>query len=819
METLLRDLRLGLRHLFRNRGFAAAALLTLTLGIGATAAMLSVVDAVLIKGLPYARPERLVVLTGTFTDKGEATDWPISQKDFADWRRASRSFADMSVFTPGGDLALNLEGVQEPERLNGELVSASYFRLLGLEPARGRFFTAEQDAKPFSDYVTVIGYDLWRRRFGGDPAVLGQALQLNGRRYLVVGVAPRGFRGLADRADLWIPSQLPPIPEYLDNRLVRWVAVLARLRPGVTLGRAQQEMNGITAALAQQFPTSNRGMGVRVTGLRDYWFGDLRRGLLVVTLGAAIILAIACINVANLLLARAVAEQRAHAIRMALGAARGRLARQLLTENVLLALLGAALGVLAAEWATAALIAASGIRFQSWVHVSALRPEVIGAIAAIAALSGLAFGLVPIWITFQSDITQDLSREGKEPPRGSGRRRFQAAVVVAQVALALVLSAGAGLMAKGYRKMIHQDLGFRPDGILTFRIDIRGPRYRDDGVVRTLVRRYLDQLSAAPGVARMAIADPTIPTDGWSGAYVSVEGRPSEAPDGSYPAMMHAVSSDYFAMLGIPLLSGRTFGARELEPSGVIVSKAMAGQFWPGQDPLGKRLKRGVLNAPYPWLPVLGVVANIKDEGVDAGKRPATDVYFPVTQFPLRLPLTLNFLVRPRAGASIAALMPELRRQLKAVDPDLAVFDVASLRERLDRQAQRARFQIVLIGLFSGLALALAAVGIYGVVAYSVAQGTREIAIRMSMGADRTAILRLVVGRGAALAGIGLVLGLGALLVLGRQLGAVLYQTSATDPLVLGGASGVLLAVALLANYLPARRASRLEPATGLRPD
>jgi putative ABC transport system permease protein len=819
METLRRDLRLGWRHLFRNRGFAATSLLTLALGIGATAAMLSVVDAVLLHGLPYKDSSRLVVLTGTFTEKGEVADWPISQKDFADWRRANRVFDDMSVFNPGGDLALNLEGVQEPERLSGELASWCYFPLLGLAPERGRFFSREEDSKPFTDYVAVLSHDLWERRFGGDPGVLGQALQLNGRRYRVVGIAPPGFRGLDDHADLWIPSQLPPIPEYLDNRLVRWVNVVARLAPGVAIEQAQQQMNAITAALALQYPDTDRGMGVHLTSLRDYWYGDLRRGLLILTMGAGIILTIACVNVANLLLTRAVAEQRGYAISMALGAARGRLVRQLLTESLLLASLGAALGLLLARWATPALLAASGIRFQSWVQVSAGRPEVLAAIVAVAALAGIAFGLVPVWITFQSNITQSLSRQGKEPPRGSGRRRFQSAVIVAQVALALILAAGAGLMAKGYQGMVHQDLGFKSRDLLTYRVDIRGPRYRDDDVVRGLVASYLDQLPALPGVAQVAIANPTIPTDGWSGAYISVEGQRSDAPDGTYPAMMHAVSADYFAMLGIPLFAGRDFGPRELKPSGVLVSRAMADRYWPGRSPLGKRLKRGTVDSPNPWLPVLGVVGNVKDEGVAGGKRPAPDVYFPVTQFPLRLPLTLNFLVRPRPGAAIAGLMPALRRQMKAVNPDLAVFDAATLRERLDRQAQRARFQIVLIGLFSTLALLLAAVGIYGVVAYNVAQGAREIAIRMSMGADRAAILRLVMGRGAALAGIGLAVGLAALLVLGRELDSVLYQTSARDPFILAGACGLLLLVALAANYLPARRAAKLEPAAGLRPE
>jgi putative ABC transport system permease protein len=820
METLLRDLRLGWRHLLKNRAFAATALLTLALGIGAAAAMFSVVDAVLLRQLPYRDPDRLVVLTGTFAEHGEVTDWPISQADFADWRRASRAFTDMSVVNLDGDLALNLEGVQEPERLSGEVVSAGYFPLLGVGAARGRWFLPAEDARPYGDFVVVVSHDLWRRRFGGDPGLLGRSLQLNGKRYRVIGIAPEGFRGLSDKADLWIPSQLPPVPFYLTDRRVRWLAALARLAPGVSLAQAQQDMNGVTATLARQYP-EDQGMGVRVTGLRDHWFGDLRRGLLILSLGACVLLAIACINVANLLLARAVAEQRSYAISMALGAARGRLVRQLLTESLLLALLGAALGLLLAQWATPALLALSGFHFQSWLEVSAGRLEVIAAIVALAALCGVAFGLVPVWITFQSGITQALSREGKQPPRGSARRRFQSAVVVAQVALALLLAASAGLMAKGFRQLTRQELGFRPDHLLSYRIDLRGPSYREDDRVRRLVRQYLEELPAVAGVAQVALADPTLPSDGWSGSYISVEGRPSEAPDGSYPAMMDAVSADYFQMLGIPLRAGRSFGPRELEPSGVVVSQAAADKYWPGQSPLGKRLRRGgAADQGFPWLSVLGVVADVKNEGLlEEQKRPAPDIYFPVTQFPLRLPLTVNFLVRARHGVAAASLMPALRRQMRAVAPDLGVYDVASLQERLDRQTQKARFQVLLIGLFSLLALVLATVGIYGVVAYSVAQGTREIAIRMSMGANRADILRMVVGRGAALAGIGLALGLAALLLLGRQLGTVLFRTSAGDPFILGGACVVLLAVALAANYLPARRAAKLEPAIGLRPE
>jgi predicted permease len=818
METLWRDIRVGLRQLLKNRGFAVAAILTLTLGIGATSAMFSVVNAVLLKELPYKDPSRLVVLAGTFEEKGQVASWPISQMDFADWRRENKAFEDMSVFNPDGDLAFNLEGVEHPERVSGELVSASYFPLLGVKPAVGRFFSPEEDAKPFTDYVAVISHALWLRRFGGDPGVVGRSLQLNGRQYRVVGVAPEGFRGLADTADLWVPSQLPPIAEYLQVRRVRWVAVLARLKPGVTVARAQQEMNSITAALARQYPDMDKGMGVQVSSLKDYWFGELRYGLLILTFGALMILVIACINVANLLLARAVAEQRSYAISMALGASRKRLVRQLLTESLLLSLIGATLGLLLSQWATRALVVVSGVQFQSFIHISAGRPEVVAAIVGMAVLCGAVFGLVPMWITFKSDLTQSLTRQGKQPPKGSGRRRFQSAVVVAQVALAMILSTGAGLMAKGYQKLMGQELGFRSDRLLTYRIDLRGPKYKQDPPVVQLVHQYLDRLSAIPGIADLSLADPTIPTDGWSGAYITVEDRVSDAPDGTYPAMMHSVTPGYFPMIGVPILDGRNFTMQDTQTSGIIVSKAMADKYWPGQSPLNRRVKFGTrAQFERPWMTVLGVVPNTRNEGIQGIKRPAPDMYFPLLQFPLRLPLTINFLIRPREGVSVASLMPAIRREMNAVNPDLPMYDIKTMQQRLSTQTDKARFQILLVSLFSVLALILAAVGIYGVMAYNVTQGTREIAIHMSLGADRGRVLRMVVWRGALLAGLGLGIGLVAVLLLGRSLRSLLYETSATDPLILGGTCLALLFVTLLANYLPARRAARLDPVTGLR--
>jgi len=821
METLWLDLRLDLRHclrqLARRPGFAAAVLLTLAVGLGALGAMFLVVHAVLLAALPYRDADRLVVLTGRFADKGETVDWQISQMDFDDWRRENRIFTDLSVWNPGGDLAYNLVGGAVPERLNGELVSASYFPLLGKPPSLGRFFTLEEDTQPFTHYVVVLGHDLWRRRFGGDPGVVGRRLDLNGTPYRVVGIGPPGFRGLTDKADLWVPSRLPPMKEYLQIRRVRWLAAVGRLQPGVTIAQAQAEMDRRTAALARQYPDMNQGIGVRVTALRDHWFGGLRRGLLLLTLGAGVLLLLACINVANLLLTRAVAEERAHAIRLALGANRQRLIRQLLTESLQLSLLGAALGLLVAAGATPALLAASGVVFPGFVRVAAT-PGVIAALGGVAILCGIVCGLASVWITFQPGLAKSLTRPGQSARRGSGRHRFQSAVVIAQVALALLLATVAGLMAHGFHRMTRQDLGFRTADLLTLRMDLQGPKYAADPAVVQLSRQLLDQLSTLPGVAALAISDPTVPTDDWAGGYITAEDHASRSPDGTYTAMLHSLTPGYFAILGVPLLAGRDFTLEDTQAPVALVSQALADQQWPGQNPLGKRLKLGARSrTERPWMTVVGVVANFKDEGVQGLARPAPDIYMPLLEVPLRLPMTLNLLAHPKPGIPAARLGPLLTRELHALAPDLPVYDVATMEERLARQTDRSRFQIVLIGLFSILALVLAAIGIYGVVAYGVAQQTAEIAVRMSLGADRRRIQWMVLGRGARLAGIGLALGLLAVLALGRSLSGLLYGTSATDPLVLGATALLLFLVTLAANYLPARRAAKLEPGVGLR--
>ncbi|HEX3529745.1 MAG TPA: ABC transporter permease [Thermoanaerobaculia bacterium] len=816
MGSVWRNLRYAARQLMEDKAFSIAAILTLALGIGATITIFTVVNAVLLNRVPYRAPERLVILQGKLSDKSVAQAVSLSQTDVADWREQSTVFSSMSVW---GSLAFNLEQGDKSQRLSAELVNQSYLSLLGLQPALGRFFTPEEDAKPLERYVVVLGYDLWRHSFGADPAILGRTLRFNGMSYQVVGVGPQGFHGLSDRADLWVPSMLPPVRSFITSRGLRWALGVARLKPGVSLRQAQEQMNGITAALDQANPDTNRGLSATMTPIKEFFLGSARGGLLILTVGAALLLLIACINVANLLLTRAAARQRAWSIRIMLGASRPRLIGQMLTESILLSLIGAAAGFLLALWATRSLIAVSGISFPSFVHIG-VTPEVILVTAGLALVCGVAFGLAPIWASFRTRLSESLGRNEKLPP-GRNWHRFQNILVIAQVALALTLSVDSLLMAKSFRKMISEDLGFRPQNLLTYRMDMRGPKYDDEKFVTKLLgQEYLPRITGVPGVGQVAMSDPTVPTDDIVERLITIEDHDSDSATGTYPAMVHAVSPRYFEILGIPITNGRPFDEHDTDSFAVIVSQSMARQQWPGQNPIGKRLKLGarVGGQPVrPWLTVVGVAAEVRYQGYDEAPPPAPDMYVSLLQFIFRPPLTVNFLVRAQPGVSTAQLRRALHLQMTAIDPEVPDYDVATMEERLAVQTQQQRFQLILINIFAVLALILAAIGIYGVISYGVAQRRAEIAVRMSLGADRGAIFRMVVIRGALLTAVGLVLGLVGVFSLSPLLISLLYKTSILDPLILIGACLGLFAITLMANYMPARRAAALDPMVGLR--
>lgn len=648
--------------------------LLLALGLGAFGALLVLDKAVFLDPLPFRAPDGLVYLQGTFEQKGEVEDWGISHIDFLDYRQQNQSFETMAAFSPG-EMAFNLVAGQEAERLSGELVSYTYFPLLGVKPALGRFFTAEEDGKPFTHPVAVLSYDLWQRRFNSDKGIVGRAIDLNGEAYTVVGVAPAGFHGLSDKADAWIPSSMPPGPTFVANRRMRWLSGVARLKPGATLEQARQDMNGITAALARKYPDMNRGMGVRLNPFQDFWFTqDLRRGLRLLTFGAALALLLACFNAAAL------------ARPDGLG----------LRRSVLLALGAGVLGLLLAAWALHALLPVSGITFPSFLHLT-VGPAVIAAVLALAALCGL--------------IISRLGTARSEDPRW---RTLQGIVAVAEVVLALGLAVSAGLLAKDYGQAVRQDLGFQPKDLLTVRVDLQGPKYETDPQVIEVIRRYLDRVPKVPGVASLAMGGPAIPTDAWVGGYITIEGHPSETPDGMYPIMTHGVSPEYFQVLGVPIVAGRVFTAAEAGPPGtpynVVVSQAMAEKHWPGESPLGKHLKFGARNNPaHPMLTVIGVAADVQHQGLLAEERPAPDLYLPILQSPVRLPTTLNFLIRPQKGVAPASLLPAVERELLAVAPDSPPYDAATMEERLHRQTQGSRFRLLLASLGAGLAILFAA--------------------------------------------------------------------------------------------------------------
>ncbi|MFP3939612.1 MAG: ABC transporter permease [Acidobacteriota bacterium] len=817
MESFVKDLRLGVRRLVRDPSFTVAALFALTLGIGAAGAISIVTHALLFESLPYEDAERIVVFQGTYEEDGTEQDWPISQVDFQDWEERADSFSAMSVYSHE-PLSFNLLGFGEPERIEGELVSHDFFDILGLEPRAGRFFKPEEDSKPFAHPVAVLSHAFWRQRYGASPDVVGDTIHLDGQEYAIVGVAPPGFRGLTDRAELWVPSMMPPGREPLITRRYRWVLAVGRLAPGVSLSRAQAEMDSITAAMAEEFPKDNEGMGVDLKPLREHWFGDLRHGLAFLSLGAGLLLLIACANVANLQLARSLERQRSLAVSTALGASRRRLARELLVESLLLALASGILGLGAAAVGTRALLAGSGVSFHSFVRFlpdAGLAAGLVG----LALACGVGFGLVPIWVTFRSDVGQVLRQEGRSPVRHARRFSFQTGVAVTQIALTLVLLVGAGLMVKGLDRLLREDLGFEAADVLAMRLELKGDGFAQDGPVVSLVQRLYDRLEAVPGIESFGIANPTVPSDDWVGAYMTIEDYVSPAPDGVVPAMVHGVSPGYFSLLSIPLIEGRTFRRSDTENSLAVVSRSFAERYWPDGSPLGKRFKMGSRDGEQPWLTIVGVVDDVRHRGYTGQTRPAPDVYTHVLTNPIRLLLRFNVLARPEPGLAPTTVHRAIEEAVREVDPDLPLYDSATLEERLASQIEQERFQILLMGLFTAMALVLATIGVYSVVSYGVARRTREIGLRKALGADRREILGLVVRRGALLAAAGLGVGLLGALLVGPYLSGLLHGLSTRDPLVLGGTSVFLFGVTLLASYLPARRAARLDPASSLRLD
>ena len=809
MDSILRDIRYALRTLRKQPGFTAAVVVTLGLGIGASTAIFSLIDAALLRPLPFRESERVVFLWGVFGPEREVRG--ASLPEAMEWREMSRTLSSLSVYS---DVSLNLRIGDDARRLQGEIVSGNYFDVLGTKPHLGRGFLPEEDRTPDSHPVAIISDGLWKSTFAGDPSVVGSTISLNERAFTVIGVAPEGFRGLSFTSDVWIPIQMATVVgrASLLGRGTRWLGAVARLEDGVPIDVAQSDLDDVAARLEQLHPGTNRQRGILLQSLHAWYLGDTGR-LLVVIFGAVLLfLLIACANVTSLQLVRAATRRREIALRIALGAHRKRLIQQLLTEGIVLAMLGAGAGILVALWSLDALLpfVPDGV-LPAYVRTT-VDARVLGFTTAVAVVSGIVFGLVPALQSFRLDLTSSLKEGAHSMVGGVSVRRFgmQQALVVAEIALALVLLISAGLMVRSFRQQLAVDPGFRASGVLTARVSLPVQRY--DAIARELfVDRLVARLRALPGVQSATVASELPLSGSTSAAFIHIA---EKSPDG-IRYYRHSVTPDYFATLGIRLARGRAFTAddRRETPLVAVINEAMATRFWQNEDPVGKRFRLG--NTDGPEVTIVGVAANARFRSLTASlaaPRAEPDVYFPYAQRS-----TEDLQIAVRSGGSATALADLMRREVSALDAGLPIFDVRPLSKLLEQQTGTGRFGSLVLAVFSSVALLLAAVGIYGVLAFVVSRSAREIAIRMALGASGSSVLRLMVRHGMTLVGVGLILGLlGAALATGA-LSSQLFNVSPTDPATFAGISLVLIAVSLLATYIPARRATKIDPQRALK--
>jgi len=811
MGTIWQDLRYGARMLRKQPGFTLIAVLTLALGIGANTAIFTVVNGVLLRPLPFRESGRLMSVWSTDTRRAESKSW-TSYPDFVDLRAQSRSFERLAAWT---EIDHTLTEGEEPQRVRCAWVTADLFALLGVSPKLGRAF----DAAEFKadQHVVILSHALWQRRFGAAPDLPGRQLSINEMSYTVVGVLPAGFQFplQGEAFEVWMP--LPDRAEGIHGRREAQVLeVIGRLKPNVTTQQAQAELETITAALRAQYPETNKFTGARVVPALEELTGDLRRPLLVLFGAVGCVLLIACVNVAGLLLARGATRQREMAVRAALGAPRSRIIRQLLTESLLLACLGGGLGVLLAAWGVDALLALSPGDLPRLEEVG-LDGRVLGFTLLLSLLTGVLFGLAPAWSASKIDLTTSLKEGARGATDGATGRRLRSALVVAEVALALVLLAGAGLLTKSFWRLRQVDPGFDPRNVLTLRLSLDGYKYKTPAEWADWFRRLQERLQTIPGVRGASVVMP-VPLhglklfDGLTFPF-EIEGRPMEKSErpriGGYD-----IQPGYFRTLGIRLVAGRDFTPRDdaQAPPVVIINEEFARRYFPNENPLGHRLRidSSLDAAPPPMREVVGVVGDVKGSRLDAGVRP--EVYTPHAQDPFN-----EMYVAVKTDSDPRGFVRAVRAAVSELDPHQAFYDVRTLDERRDASIAQQRYSMLLLAIFAALALTLTAVGLYGVVAYTVTQRTHEIGIRVALGAEPRDVFRLVITRGMALVFAGMAIGLVASLALTRLVEGLLYGVSATDPVTFMVISLLLAGVALVACYLPARRATKVDPMVALR--
>jgi putative ABC transport system permease protein len=818
METLLQDIRYGLRLLTRRPGFTAVAVIALALGIGANTAIFSVVNGVVLRPLPYKDPDRLAMVWSRrplLQAQVGSAEFPVSAGDFVDWRDQNQVFEQIAAFH---SQPFNITGAGEPEYLGGVRASASLFSLLGVEPMLGRTFTPEED-QPGAERVVVISHGLWMRRFGSDQHIIGQKIMLNDEPHTVVGVLPPGFQfprkgelpagyQFPRQADFYTP--LAWTPAQASNRGRNFVAVIARLNPRVTFEQAGAEMDAIADRLKQQYPQTNTNKEVFLVPLHQQVVGKVRTALLVLLGAVGFVLLIACANVANLLLARAASRQKEIAIRTALGASRVRVIRQLLTESVLLSLVGGTLGLLLALWGIELLLAISPANLPR-VDTIGIDGRVFSFTLMISLLTGIGFGLAPAIQVSKPDLGGALKEGGRASSVGSGHNRFRSLLVVAEVALSLVLLIGAGLMVRSFVTLLNVDPGLNPQNVLT--LDIGLPRTKYTGPQQVaFFQQVISRLQALPGVQLAGAVYPLPLSGGEEGMGFGIEGRPAAAPGESFNAGPRWVSADYFKVMGIPLLRGRELTERDGadSPRVLVISEAMAHAYWPDEDPIGKRVAFDQINGAPNWREIVGVVRDVKHSALDATAKP--EMYVPFGQFPIFFQTVVL-----RTTGDPLSLVGAARSEVLAVNADQAISNVHTMEELLSNSIAQRRFNMLLLSIFAAIALVLSAVGIYGVMSYSVAQRTHELGVRMALGAQTSHVVALVVKQGMTPALVGVGIGLAASFGLTRILASLLYGVSTTDTLTFSLIALLLASVALLACYLPARRATKVDPMVALR--
>ena len=804
METLFQDLRYGIRTLLKQPGFSMVAIIILALGIGASTAIFTVVNAALIRSLPYRAPEQLYHLWET-TPQKEYARREFSYPDYQDYQQ-NQVFDGVAAYTGGGGI---LTGYGEPERIFSPGASANFFTTLGVEPFLGRTFQPGED-KPGAPRVVVLSYGWWQRRFGGDQNILGQSLTISGLPYTVVGILPPGFQFALRPADVWLPYQ--PGEAQLTRRFMHGTNMIARLKSDVPLAQAQTAMSEIASRIEREHQASHAGTTVTLIPLQEQMVGQVKPILLLLLGAVGFVLLIACANVASLLLTRSLARQKEIAIRAALGAGRGRIVRQLLTESVLLSVAGGVAGLLIARWGIDGLVAMlpqtqlNALPFLNNLHVDG---GILAFACGLSLVTGVVFGLAPALQTARLDL-QEALKEGGRSASSSGRQRLRSTLVVTEIALAVVLLVGAGLMMKSLLRLLQVNLGFNPENVLTMTVALPTSKYSEPQRRIQFHTALQERISALPGVSSVGAVN-ILPLIGGNTTRFTIEGDPAPPPGQEIEANIRVSDEHYFQTLGVPLLAGRFFDARDTAdaPDVVIINKSLADRVFAGRDPIGRRLNYG---GNFDAEVIVGVVGDVKITGLDDAIKPV--VYNPLRQ---AAPLASGFVVRTQVDP--AAVINAIRNECRALETDAALFNVRTVEEIMaDSPATfTRRLPALLIGIFAGVALLLAAVGIYGVVAYSVRQQTHDIGVRMALGAQVSDITKMVLRQGLALALAGIGVGTLAAIFLTRLLGSLLFEVKPSDPLTFVVVASVLCAVSLLACWVPARRAAKVDPLDALR--